>query len=185
MKTILLLLLVLNFAESQTEKSKLFMTRSGKISFHAGTPIEDIDPINNEVTSILNITNGELVFQVLIKAFHFKNALMEEHFNENYMESNAFPRSTFKGKITNLDDINFQKDGTYKAAIKGELIIKGIKKEITSSATLVVNGGKIIGTTKFKLEVADFKIEIPSLVADKISKGVDVEVECRYEPRIK
>ncbi len=80
----------------------IYFTRTGKIEFHSGSSIEDIDGTNNEVSSMLNIKTGDMAFTVLVKSFHFKRALMEEHFNENYMESEKFPKASFKGKIVNM-----------------------------------------------------------------------------------
>ena len=82
------------------------MTRTGRITFHAGTSLEDIDANNNEVSSALNTKTGELVFNVLVKSFHFRRALMETHFNENYMQSDKYPKAQFTGKLTNLGDLN-------------------------------------------------------------------------------
>ena len=95
----------------------LFMTRSGQISFFSKTSMENIDAMNNEVTSILNTGTGEVVFAVLVKSFRFEKALMEEHFNENYLESNKFPKSTFQGKITNLTSIDFAKEGIDRKSV--------------------------------------------------------------------
>jgi hypothetical protein len=161
----------------------IYMTRSGQISFLSKTPLENIEAVNNEVTSMIDTGKGDLVFAVLTKSFHFDRALMEEHFNENYMESTKFPKATFQGKISNLSAVNFTKDGTYNATIEGDLTIHGIKQPHKTTGTITVSKGKITGVSTFLLKVADYKIEIPSLVADKISPTIEIRVNCIYEPK--
>jgi polyisoprenoid-binding protein YceI len=161
----------------------IYMTRSGQISFFSKTPMENIEAVNNEVTSMLDIGKGDLVFAVLIKSFHFDRALMEEHINENYLESSKIPKATFQGKISNLSAINFTKDGTYEATIEGDLTIHGVKQQHKGTGTITVAKGKISGVSNFTVKLSDYKIEIPSLVADKISPTIDIRVNCLYEPK--
>jgi polyisoprenoid-binding protein YceI len=159
------------------------MTRSGQISFHSKTPIENIDGINNEVTSMIDTGNGDIVFAVLIKSFHFEKALLEEHFNENYMESTKFPKATFQGKIINASAINFAKDGNYQATVEGDLTIHGIKQKQTATGSITVTKGKISAVSTFTIKLADYKIEIPDIVAEKISETIEIKVNCQYEPK--
>jgi len=174
-------LLILVAAESFSQG--LYMTRNGKISFFSRTPMENIEAVNNEVSSILNVETGEVVFAVLVKSFHFERALMEEHFNENYMESAKLPKSTFQGKITNLSSIDFTKDGTYPATVEGDLTIHGVKKRVTTSGTLAVAGDKVTVTSAMNLKPGDYEIAIPALVADKIAETIDVKINCQYAPK--
>ena len=179
-----LLFAFLTFIAMQTVNAQdVFLTRTGKIEFHAGTSVEDVDAVNNEVTSMVNNKTGEIVFNVLIKSFHFKRALMEEHFNENYLESSKIPKATFKGKITDLSAVNFAKDGTYKATVTGELNLHGATQQVTMPATVTIAGGNIRGQASFKIKPEDYKIVIPSLVQDKVAKVVDISVDCLYEPK--
>jgi len=166
-----------------TKGQDIQMTRTGKINFHAGTAMEDIDAANNEVTSIINKKTGDIVFNVLIKSFHLRRTLMEEHFNENYMESDKYPKSTFNGKISNLSSLSLDKDGTYKVMVDGDITIHNVTKKISVPAVITVTGGKISATSEFKLKVADFNIQIPGIVSNKISKEVNVVIDCKYEPR--
>ena len=179
----LITLILLNTLVLAGYSQSIFMTRSGQISFFSKTSVENIEGINNEVTSMLDIGKGDLVFAVLIKSFHFEKALMEEHFNENYMESNTYPKATFQGKIKNLSAINFTKDGTYEATIEGDLTIHGVKQPHKTIGTITVSKGKIAAVSTFTLKLADYKIEIPSLVADKISPTIEIKVNCQYEPK--
>jgi polyisoprenoid-binding protein YceI len=116
-----------------------------------------------------------------MKAFEFEKALMMEHFHENYAESDKYPKSVFKGFITNITSVNFTKDGKYSVQYKGNLTLHGVTKEITGNGTLEVKGGKIVSSSTFMILLADYKIEIPSLVKDKISNEVKIVVNAAYE----
>ena len=165
------------------EAQGFYMTRSGKVSFFSRTPLENIEAVNNEVSSIINTETGEIAFAILIKSFHFERALMEEHFNENYMESVRMPKSTFQGRITNIHSIDFRKDGTYPASVEGDLTIHGVKQHITSSGTVTVKGDKVLVASELSLRPGDFDIQIPALVAEKIAKLIDVKIHCEYGPK--
>lgn len=182
MKRILMICFLTSMSSALFSQT-LFMTRSGQISFFSKTSVENIDAVNNEVTSILNTGTGEVVFAVLVKSFRFEKALMEEHFNENYMESDKFPKATFQGKITNLASIDFAKDGSYPVTIQGDLTLHNVKQPVNASGQLEVGNGKLILKGNFIVTLADYKIEVPSLVTEKISKTIDIRVNCNYEPK--
>lgn len=165
-----------------TANAQKFITKTGFISFYGHTPMEDIKADNNQVNSILDISNGDLVFQALIKSFHFDRALMEEHFNENYMESDKIPKSSFKGKITNLSTVDFKKNGTYEVTIEGDLTIHDVTNKFTTKGTIEVVSGGINATSKFKIIPEDYKISIPGVVREKIAKDLDVTVTMKYTP---
>ena len=159
-----------------------YMTKNGYIGFFSHTAMEDIKGDNNQVASVLDITTGEMVFQVLIKSFHFDRALMEEHFNENYMESDKFPKSSFKGKITNLSAVNFSKDGIYDVTVDGDLTIRDATNKITTTGKIEVKNGELAATSKFNISPEDYKISIPSVVREKINKNLEVTVSMKYTP---
>jgi YceI-like domain len=161
----------------------ILITKRGQISFFSKTPMENIEAQNNEVSSVLNKQNGEIVFAVLIKGFHFERALMEEHFNENYMESDKFPKSTFKGRINNITSVDIAKDGSYAVTADGDLMIHNITKKINLPGTIVVKAGQLELHCKFKVVLKDYNIQIPSLVADKIDETINVSVDCKYEAK--
>jgi polyisoprenoid-binding protein YceI len=144
--------------------------------------MEDIKADNNQVVGALDITTGEMVFQALIKSFHFDRALMEEHFNENYMESDKFPKSVFKGKITNPASVDFSKNGTYNVTVEGDLTIRDVTKKISTKGTIEVVTGGINANSKFNIVPEDYKINIPGIVRDKIDKNLDVTITMRYTP---
>jgi polyisoprenoid-binding protein YceI len=156
-----------------------YMTRTGKVSFNATTPTspEKIEGVNNEVASIVDAKTGDLVFQVLVKSFKFERELMQEHFNENYLESDKYPKSDFKGKITNISEVNFSKDGTYTAKVSGKLTIHGVSNEVNETGTITVKGNTATLKAKFAVKLKEYKVEIPSLVADKVSKDATISLE--------
>ena len=171
------------FSVMSVSAQDVYFTKTGKIQFFSKTDVENIDATNNEVTSFFNKSTGELVFAVLIKGFHFEKALMEEHFNENYMESQKFPKADFKGKVTNLASVNFAKDGTYPVNVTGNLTIHGQTKPVTATGTITIAGGKISAQSKFDVALADYKIEKPAVVANKISDRIQITVLTNYEAK--
>jgi len=175
--SLVLIAFVSNFIYSQTT----YFTKSGTIHFISKAALENNEATNNQAVSTLKPDNGELNFGVLIKSFKFKNALMEEHFNENYMESTKFPKATFKGKIDNLKDVNFAKEGKYNANVSGDLTIHGITKPITATAQMEVKNKNIVATSVIIVKPEDYGIKIPELVKDKIAKEVSVEININYE----
>jgi len=179
----LFIVTVLISAAAFTTAQSIVMTKTGKISFYSRSKVEKVEADNNEVSSILNTQSGDLVFAVLLKSFHFERALMEEHFNENYVESDKYPKSTFKGKVTNLATVNFTKDGAYPITVDGELTMHGVTKKVTSNGSITVKAGKIAAFSKFSIKLKDYNITIPALVGDKISEDIDLTVDCKYEPK--
>jgi len=180
MKHLYIVLIFISCALSASGQK--FMTKNGYIGFYSHTPMEDIKADNNQAAGVLDVSTGDLVFQVLIKSFHFERALMEEHFNENYMESEKFPKAVFKGKITNLASVNFSKNGTYEAVVDGELTIRDVTKKISTKGTIEVLAGGINASSKFKIVPEDYKIEIPGVVRDKIAKDLEVTVTMKFTP---
>lgn len=159
----------------------LYQTKSGQISFFSETPVRNIEAINNQVASLINTGTGEVVFSVPIKEFKFEKALMEEHFNENYMESAKYTKSTFQGKITNLSEVNFLVDGTYSVNVAGKLSMHGVIKPLTATGKITIAQGKISVIANFTIQLIDFNIERPTIVMTEIAESVDVKINCRYE----
>jgi polyisoprenoid-binding protein YceI len=157
-----------------------YATRTGFVRFFSKTPMENIEATTHQASCIADIATGEVVAKILISSFQFEKALMQEHFNENYMESTKFPKSTFKGKITNLDKIDFKKDGTYSAEVTGDLTMHGVTKNISTSGTIEVAKGVITAKAKFKVVPKDYGIQIPQLVENKIAKEMEITVEIPY-----
>ncbi len=181
MKKLICVLLFAAVAANGLSAQKFF-TRDGRVSFYSDAPLEKIEAHNNSAISVMDTQSGQLEFAVLIKGFQFEKALMQEHFNENYMESSKFPKALFKGRITNLEEVDFGHDGTYNARVRGDMTIHGVTQPLETTATITVQNGLFTGDAKFQLEVADFSIKIPGVVRDKIAKTVLVTVQCAYQP---
>lgn len=178
MKKILLIVSLL-MTGATTIYAQKYMTRTGKISFNASAPgsPEKVEAVNNEVASVMDIKSGEIVFQALIKSFKFERELMQEHFNENYMESDKYPKADFKGNITNLSEINFGKSGNYNAKVTGKLTIHGVTNDVTVTGTISVKGNTVNITAKFSVPLKDYRISIPGVVADKVNKVATISLE--------
>jgi len=181
MKKIILIIVIVSLGMNFSFAQK-YLCRNGHVWFFGSTPVENIEAHNKQASSIIDTETGEVVVSVLMKSFEFERALMQEHFNENYVESDKFPKGKFTGKISNLAEINFNKPGTYTARIKGVLNIHGVDKEIETPVELRIDGDNIHVQGKFITSAEDFKIEIPSVVKDKIAKQIDVNMTMSFSP---
>jgi len=170
----IIFLLITSFVSAQGK----FYTKSGKITFFSSTSFEDIEAVNRSVSVVLDAKTGDLQFAVLIKGFQFKKALMQEHFNDRHMESDKYPQSTFKGKITNNNDIGYDKNGTYTAKVKGMLTIHGETKEIETTGTVTVKDARIQTHSVFNISLADYKVTH----TNKVSNSIKITVDCPLEP---
>ena len=175
MKKLTTLLAIILFAASLAHAQK-YMTKGGTIKFFSATPMEKIEGINRQVNSALDFSTGNFVFKGLIRGFEFEKALMQEHFNENYMESDKFPNSTFSGKIINIKEITLDKDGVYKVIVEGDLTMHGVTNKIKTNGTLEVKGGKVLGKATFNVAPKDYNITIPQAVIKNISETIQVDV---------
>ena len=163
--------------------SQKMITRSGEIKFEASMPaFEQIAAKNNTVSCIFDPSTGEIAALALVKAFRFKVPLMEEHFNENYMESSKFPKATFKGKIVNFDVSKITSKKT-DFDLEGDLTIHGVTKKIKTKITLASNSGKITATSNLIVKAKDYGIEIPSLVKSKIAEDIKVGINLMLEAK--
>jgi polyisoprenoid-binding protein YceI len=157
------------------------MTQSGYIRFFSNAPLEDIEAENNKVRAALDITTGEVVFMITIKDFVFDKSLMQQHFNENYMESDKYPNAQFKGKIRNLESVKFDRDGKYAVTVFGELIMHGVEKEILADGYLEVVGELITISSVFVVQTADYEIKIPKIMFSRIAEEIEVTVDADLE----
>jgi hypothetical protein len=151
------------------------MTKTGFIGFYSKTPLEDIRAENNQVYSVLDGASHRIAFAVLLKGFLFTKELMQDHFNENYVESDKYPKATFSGSCSG--DMDLTKDGTYQVIIKGNLTLHGVTKPIETTAQMDVKNTHIKGSSAFKLKPEDFNISIPAIVREKIASEMDVKVQ--------
>ncbi len=160
-----------------------YFTRTGQISFFSSTSIEDIEAHNKTVTAIFDSKSGAIQFSVTMKSFHFEKALMQEHFNENYVESDQFPKATFKGVIEGVNEIDFTKDGEYTVTINGKLTIHGVTQEISTQATFTMKDGVVKGESKIKVNPENYEIEIPGVVREKIAKELEVTIVMNFKEK--
>ena len=157
-----------------------YTTKTGKIKFESKTPLEDITAENRKVVSVLDATTGAMEFSLLMKGFDFPNQFMEDHFNESYAESTKFPKATFKGKLTDVKKVDFTKDGSYTAEVTGKLTIKNVTKEIKTTATFVVKGGKVTATAHLDLKPKEYGMVIPATAEAKIAESIGVDIIMDY-----
>lgn len=169
---------VLPFTLSAQER---WTSRSGNVSFFSATPMENIEAKNNKVSSIYDASKAEIVFVVLIKSFEFEKALMQEHFNENYMESTTYPKANFKGKVVGLKPGDLTKPGTYPVTVAGDMNMHGVTKAVSTTGTFTVEPtGKVQASCDFTVKPTDYGIKIPGMVKDKIAEDVKVQVRIDY-----
>jgi hypothetical protein len=162
--------------------SQRYITKNGYIGFFSHTPVEDIKAENNQVAGVLDASTGDMVFQVLMRSFHFAKALMEEHFNENYLESDKYPRAEFRGKINDPGQINLSEKGSHDVTVQGDLTIHGVTKPVTAPGTIQVTDDGLIADARFNIAPEDYNITIPNLVRENIAKTVEVTVSMKYAP---
>jgi YceI-like domain len=181
-KEIILTLGIVTFSTMSFAQAKYF-TKTGKIEFDAtaAKSPEDIKAVNKSTTMVLDSKTGDLQFLVLMKGFEFSRALMQEHFNENYVESTKFPKAEFKGKIVDNTVVNYTKDGAYKVKVKGKLTMHGVTKDIESDGVITVKASKITATATIVALFADYKIAIPGVVSDKVGKSAKININCALE----
>lgn len=158
-----------------------YRTNSAQIVFDASTPLEDIHAVNQKVNAILT-NEGEFAALLLVTEFNFKKKLMQEHFNENYMESDRFPKAYFKGKIMSFDPESLD-DGAATYKLKGELTIHGVTREIETGVSLESADGGISLESEFKIRLEDHDVKIPRILFKKIAEEVDVKVNARLMPQ--
>lgn len=180
MKTSFLIVLLLGIGALKTcAQEHVLSTTKGEITFFSNAPLEDISAKNARVISMLNTQNLELLVRVPINQFEFQNKLMQQHFNEKYLESDKYPYATFKGKIT--AGIDFSKNGVYEVSATGILSLHGVeqKRTITGKLTVAPEGVKV--DTRFSVALADHKIAIPKLVFNKIAEKIAVHAILNYQ----
>ena len=180
MKKVTVLALGLVFAVSGVFAQDKFFTKTGKISFYSKATLENIEAHNRSVTAVLDSKTGNMQFSALVKGFEFEKALMQQHFNENYLESSKHPKAEFKGQVVNNADVNYAKDGAYNVKVKGNLTIHGETKPVETDGTITVKGGKVQAESDFTVQLADYKIKNDKL--NNISNTIRVSINCLLEP---
>jgi len=165
--------MLINILVSQAQER--YLLENSFVRFFSDGIVEDIEATNKDSKGIIDFSKNEFLIKIPIKSFKFASALMQEHFNENYMESNKFPEGTFKGRIEGTYDLG--KNGTYNVNTIGDLTIHGVTKSRNIPASIYVKDGKVSLESKFMIKVAEHKIKIPSIVIRNIAEEVEVTIK--------
>ncbi|HBS87299.1 MAG: hypothetical protein A2W91_03695 [Bacteroidetes bacterium GWF2_38_335] len=182
MKGIFIITFLLALTVQNLRAQEKYYTNTGHVYFISRTDILNIEGTNDKMISFININTGEMIFGVKMKAFEFKLPLAEEHFNENYVESEKYPNAKFKGKILNFSEVNLKKEGKYEVEAEGDLEIHGVTRKIKEKAMLLVKENKIVATCSFSINISDYNIKVPKLVEDKVAKEIPIELRLEYIP---
>lgn len=172
----LLLLFILWF--SFNALGQQYQSSKSEITFFSSAPIEDITASNQSAVSLFDIETGELAISIPINKFTFDKALMEEHFNEKYLESEKYPKATFAGKVNPLIRV-----GSNTSAIAvGKLTLHGVTKAVTISGKIEWSEDRVLLKSDFSIKLDDYKIKIPKLMWQNIAEEVNVHVELIFKP---
>lgn len=154
-----------------------YYTKEAQVSFYSKALFEDIEAHNKSASCVLDMETGKISCSVPIKEFQFKNALMQEHFNENYLESDKYPKSVFTGTIENISSVDLSKDGVYKCKVSGLLVLHGVSKQMAAEVVFTVKNAAPSATAEFIVKPADHNIKIPAIVRNKVAKEVSVIIK--------
>jgi hypothetical protein len=159
-----------------------YFTRTGTISFFSATPIEDIAARSQQVGAVVDVQTGQVAFTALLKDFKFAKSLMQDHFNENYVESEKYPKAVFNGHLVDWSAGTLAKAGPQPVLVEGDLTLHGVTQHVRVPGTLVLQANHLLVNAKFAVAPADYRIEIPLLVRGHIAKTVDVAVALTCDP---
>lgn len=162
---------------------QVYFSRNATIRFFSEAPLENIEATNQQVSCALNTQTGELAFRVLIRSFSFDKALMQEHFNDNFMHTHEYPNAIFEGQIEQFDEIDFETDGMHHVMVSGKLTIKDVTREIRESGTLEIIDNEIRAHSVFMVEPEAYNIEIPRRFVRNIAREIEVRVDATLRPR--
>ncbi len=181
MKNIAILLAFLLSCTYVVHAQKTYATKTAQIKFLSKTPAEDIEAVNNQVESRLVDKSGQMTFALLIKGFKFENELMQDHFNKpDYMDSDKYPKATFKGVITNIATVNFAKDGAYPVMVDGDLTIRGVTQKTKAAGLIIIEKGKVISKSSFKIKLKQFGLTGKD-IGTVIANDMEITVSAKYE----
>lgn len=174
MKRILLIFSFVCFAHFFGMAQGKVFTKDGTISFYSKTAVEDIDATNKKALAVIDFASNKMEFSVLIKGFMFKKALMQEHFNENYMESSKFPKATFKGSF--VEAVTLAENETKTVKVEGDLTMHGVTNKVSTTATLSMKNGKVSASANFSVALVDYKIKVPGVNKKNIASQIQISV---------
>ena len=179
---VIFLVLLFSIGTNNLFSQEIYKSSQTEISFFSETPVENIDAISKEGKALLNTKTNELVFITAIIEFKFKKPLMEEHFNESYMESDHYKTAYFKGKI--IEEVDYSKNGEFSVKARGILNIHGVDKEREIAGTIVIKNGVIELNASFDVDLKDHQIKIPKIVVKNIAEKIKVTVQASLLPKI-
>jgi hypothetical protein len=175
MKKIIFVFLWMLFSGNIFAQNRLF-TKTGVISFFSKTTVENISAVNKKVLCVWDIASGKIEFSVLMKGFEFEKALMQEHFNESYVESDKYPKATFKGEIENGNSISLTTDKSYTVKVNGTLTMHGVSKQVSINAIIKVSKSVVSAMANFSVLLSDYNVKIPSVVSSNINKSINISI---------
>ena len=163
---------------------QLYSTSNGEITFYSHAPLEDIEATNKQVSCAIDLSKGQMAFSMLMNAFQFEKALMQEHFNERYVESHKYPKATFAGSIEDIEKIDLSKAGSYNVTVSGKLSIHGVTQTVSSKGTLKIGDDKTLtANSTFTINLEDYKVKIPTMYIDNISESIEIKVKVKLKPK--
>lgn len=163
--------------------AQVFITRNGTIQFYSEAPLENIEAINRQVFAALDTESGEMAFRVVMRAFTFEKALMQQHFNDNFVESHQYPNATFEGTVKDIEMIDFSVNGRREVEVSGDLTIKDVTKRITEPGVLEIKDGSILAESVFMVKPEEYNISIPGRYVRNIASEIEVSVRLELRPR--
>lgn len=173
-----MLIMIVNIGQAQDK----LVSKKTHIKFFSTTPAEDIEANNYTSMSTISAETGDVVFSIPMQGFEFEKSTMQKHFNnDKFLDTKVFPKAKLKARITNLDQVDFSKDGTYSANVEGELTIHGVTNPIKESGTVTVKGGVVEVQSKFNITLADYEINfVKGKPSTNVAKTVEVTVVAEY-----
>lgn len=166
------------FLNSSLSLAQKYVSTESVVSFFSEAPLENIKATNKKSASIFNLQTQEVAFSVPVSEFQFEKKLMQQHFNERYMETDKFPRATFAGKV---EGFNGSITDIQSVHVIGKLTIHGVSREVTIPGTLQLQNQTAVAKAKFKVALADHKIEVPKLLWENIAEVIEVTVDFKYK----
>ena len=163
---------------------QLYSTSNGNITFYSYAPLEDIEATNKQVSCAIELSKGQMAFSMLMNAFQFEKALMQEHFNERYVESHKYPKATFAGNIEDIEKVDLNKPGSYDVTVSGKLTIHGTTQTVSSKGTLQIGDDKTLtANSTFTINLEDYKVNVPTMYIDNISESIEIKVNAKLKPK--
>ena len=161
-------------------EAQIYMADSCRVSFFSAATIEDITAINTASKPVMSASTGDIQISVTIEQFIFKKKLMQEHFNEDYMESDKYPHAVFKGKIN--EKVDYRTDGVNKVTVTGVMDMHGVKKTITIPGTITIKNGRIYIAAKFDVAPSDYNIKVPTVIGSDVAKKLAISLTATMKP---